>query len=731
MPEDTVTTSGSGPRPTGGDIYALLIGINEYLTVRDLRGCVADLDRVDAFLKKRFSIDDRSNGSGGSAEASDEPLTIDNLVKNYPIPSEEYEMLKVLRLEDELATYDNVILAFEKFLAQAKENDSVWIHFSGHGTLSATAPEFKDLENGQDNCLVCHDYRMDREGNISGLLADKELAQLLNLVAKDGLYHLLVTLDCCNIGTGTRGDNKIDEQWASRSQDLAGTVRPRQMSSYYGYNSGDTYAPPPSHIALVACSDLQLAGDSGIGGAFTTGLIDALETANNGMINYADLHTQTRFTVQRVRQNQTPQFDVIGDVKAYSLFLDGRPDGDPDRYPVSFESGIGWVVHCGAIHHLPEKPKRPILFSIYANGNDETPIVETEVKAVGPQFSTFKTEGAEREALNDAPGPLYAVFNQIPAPREYVKISGSDEAGITALKNAWTDKARALNIRVLEDGDAFPFTLEVKADDGAYVLEDLELGKPTDAKYSRDKPEEVLSDLITITKWRRTRRLEKDQSAFLGKAEGAENGDRGIVVNPQEIETMQAAILEKTKELDALRSDLAEKSRGLERKKVDLSFTITGAAGEAEPIQPIIDGDTMILKASKSSMLPNFEPGWRVYHLTPRISVEQIQQELHFYLLEMYNNYKVKMYSVPKPYLPSHSRGTIEYQRHDIGLAADSDEFVYHFKLIGTTKPLDYHQLLQAGIPDGRFESTKSEDPDQGFDEWMVIDRTLKVIRED
>ena len=51
-------TEGS-PRPGNGDIRVLLVGINDYKDerVKDLGGCISDINRVESFLKNRFGIE--------------------------------------------------------------------------------------------------------------------------------------------------------------------------------------------------------------------------------------------------------------------------------------------------------------------------------------------------------------------------------------------------------------------------------------------------------------------------------------------------------------------------------------------------------------------------------------------------------------------------------------------------------------------------------------------------
>jgi hypothetical protein len=93
-------------------------------------------------------------------------------------------------------------------------------------------------------------------------LADKELAQLLNVVAKDGLYHLLVTLDAA-MPAPVRAQQKRSTKSGATVARIWRKRFARTLEEYYGYKVGDEYMPPPSHVVLSACNNLQLAGDGG------------------------------------------------------------------------------------------------------------------------------------------------------------------------------------------------------------------------------------------------------------------------------------------------------------------------------------------------------------------------------------------------------------------------------------------------------------------------------------
>lgn len=83
------------------NLYVLLVGINDYPAPNPkLKGCIKDIDTVEAYLKEFCSTD--------------------------------YN-LKIKRLEDATATYANIKSGFREHLGAAGPDDIAWFHFSGHG----------------------------------------------------------------------------------------------------------------------------------------------------------------------------------------------------------------------------------------------------------------------------------------------------------------------------------------------------------------------------------------------------------------------------------------------------------------------------------------------------------------------------------------------------------------------------------------------------------------------
>ncbi len=341
------------------NLFVLLVGINDYAApLPRLNGCIKDINQIEGYLNE--------------------------------FCAKEYN-LQIRRLENATATYANIIKGFREHLGAASHEDIAWFHFSGHGSEEKTAPEFLVLEpNGKDQTLICADSR----AGGSHHLADKELAVLLNELATknpDGPPHIVVSLDCCHSGSGTR-DAGENIEWTTRAAPSSGASR--SLDSYIdGYYSRQARLEVPSakHVLLSACKSVQTAGDMPQGGAFTTGFVKALY-ASQGNLSYADLFIRARASVQQTRENQTPQFETIQNFDPYVRFLEGSPAGERDLYEVIVKDG-DWYVKCGAIHGLPTQPSTPIELEIYTAPPEKKPMGSAVIKSIGAQLSRIDIEG--------------------------------------------------------------------------------------------------------------------------------------------------------------------------------------------------------------------------------------------------------------------------------------------------------------------------------------------------
>ncbi|GAA4263584.1 caspase family protein [Dactylosporangium darangshiense] len=232
-----------------GDVHALLVGIDDYGgRLPGLNGCVNDIRGFAEFLVGR-------------------------------VPE---ERLHVVTLFDGEATRQRVIDGFTGHLSGAGAGDVVVFYYSGHGSQEPVEERYWRLEpTGHNQTIVCYDSR--RPGVPD--LADKELSELIGGVAAGGA-HVLVVLDCCHSGGGTRDPGTLPADVRARFAPPA--ERPRALDAYLPgvgramIEAGGTDAAvaAPRHVSLAACESGQLAVEMPIGarrhGIFSAMLLRAL-----------------------------------------------------------------------------------------------------------------------------------------------------------------------------------------------------------------------------------------------------------------------------------------------------------------------------------------------------------------------------------------------------------------------------------------------------------------------
>jgi hypothetical protein len=152
-----LTETNHGP---GGVRRALLIGINYIGQKGELRGCHADVNNMNSYLV-----------------------------------SKGFQDVKILRdvAGEEPPTRPNMISAMRWLVADAKENSSLVLHYSGHG--STQKDKDGDEKDGNDETLCPVDYAS------AGMIIDDELHEILVKPLPKGC-KLVAVFDCCHSGSG-------------------------------------------------------------------------------------------------------------------------------------------------------------------------------------------------------------------------------------------------------------------------------------------------------------------------------------------------------------------------------------------------------------------------------------------------------------------------------------------------------------------------------------------------
>jgi hypothetical protein len=403
-------------------VYALIVGINNYKspTIPPLKGCVNDIRVIDEFLRKRLTNNE--------------------------------DKLYIKKLINDEATRQAIIDGFREHLCQAKSNDVALFYFSGHGSQECVAQEFGHLKPDLLNeTLVCWDSRTDDIWD----LADKEIAKLIAEVSQNH-PHIVIVLDCCHSGGGTRNEKDNVQQLeytGIRSVDTESKKRPlssfilsdKEINSFFSKSdwndnqSNSFFLPQGEYILLAACRDNEKAKEhrSQKRGVFSYFLMDSLQ--RNSSLNYRDLFKRTNALVRSLYPNQSPQIEATNSNYLDQPFLGGIV-GQRQIYFTAIYDGLnGWNIDAGAVHGI-----------IYSNGNEKTrlaifpinvedisqlqkAIAVAEITEVLPQLSRINISG-EREILD--PELIYkAVITSLPASFLKVYLKG-EESGVNYARQA-------------------------------------------------------------------------------------------------------------------------------------------------------------------------------------------------------------------------------------------------------------------------------------------------------
>ena len=115
----------------------------------------------------------------------------------------------VTTLVNRQATKVGIVRAFKRMTASCKHGDVVYIHYSGHGQQMTDV--HNDERDGLDECWIPYDACRKASATYHGEkhLTDDELNVYLNVIRnKIGARgKLLVVIDACHSGDGTRGDD--------------------------------------------------------------------------------------------------------------------------------------------------------------------------------------------------------------------------------------------------------------------------------------------------------------------------------------------------------------------------------------------------------------------------------------------------------------------------------------------------------------------------------------------
>ncbi|QAY72074.1 hypothetical protein ET445_00730 [Agromyces protaetiae] len=464
----------------GKRVFALLVGIDEYPDpVPRLAGCKNDVDAIESLLSARVA----------SAGDTFHPL----------------------RLVDEQATRDEVIDAFRSHLGQAGEGDVALFYYSGHGSQESAPQEFWSIEPDHlDETLVLFDSRSPGKWD----LADKELAVLLSETEASS-PHVLVVLDCCHSGSGTRGP--LEDGTAIRRAPLDRRARPIEAflpGAARVAEGGAAVSKPavlgdsgwairsPRHVLLSGCrsneTSKEVTHEGKARGAMSVALHQALSTSGGGS-SYRDIHRRVSAGVRASVREQNPQLETSAAEDLDRTFLDGAIAPLPGHFVVT-RAGAKLVIDGGQVHGIvaPVGGEFTVVGVLAVSGERVATARVTEVR-VGD--STIELDAGT--ALEDVDG-LHAIVIASPVSPIRVAIDG-DVARVAALRDALRARDTDGPLLVAETTDFSAAELRVDALPDRYRVR-RSVGE-RDLCPSALGPEETIGMLEHLARWSRVAAL--------------------------------------------------------------------------------------------------------------------------------------------------------------------------------------------------------------------------------
>ncbi len=216
---------------------ALLVGVNDYQGISDLRGCINDVTNMRSILKTYLDFTNRD--------------------------------MRVL--VDRRATKQNILHRLKDMVDKAKTGDFLVFHFSGHGSQIRDR-NGEELEDGMDELICPYDMNWD-----DGFITDDCLNGIFKKLPKGVLLEVFV--DSCHSGTVLKSadlgrpaelgpENTIRSRYLPPPADIACRLEGEEdeLKATRGFRSKTRSTV--HHILWAGCKDSQTSADAFINGSY-------------------------------------------------------------------------------------------------------------------------------------------------------------------------------------------------------------------------------------------------------------------------------------------------------------------------------------------------------------------------------------------------------------------------------------------------------------------------------
>lgn len=390
-------------------------------------------------------------------------LSSDNdieLVKNMLL-NQKFDAKNIVEILDKKATASNVLAELDILLSKLSLGDIVYIHYSGHGQQIADwdAKDYPNVryiakdegEDGLDEALALYNAPMEYfEGyKYDEHLIDDQLDYYVSAIetkiGKNG--HVVVVLDACHSGSGTRGSEPTKKRGSSTICAPKNYKKTYYVEDNKGYSSGEGIK-----AVFMGCKDQQVNYEmvvNGLGyGSLTYCIVEAITNLNSqaSYKNVFDIVYGKLLINSGGEQNAEKDFD-----DANSLFFGGSTIPKSDFFDVLNAVSNYAEVNAGMIHGISVGDSLAF-YSIDLNKEKTIVSRGVVIEIFGARCKVLLTSILPMKKKDD-----YALFK---SKRIYKVITGQqlklaldlqDKENIKIIKNALKDEKNILIVDPKKD----------------------------------------------------------------------------------------------------------------------------------------------------------------------------------------------------------------------------------------------------------------------------------------
>ncbi len=387
-----------------------------------------------------------AEGGWKKISSSNDLDVISQSLQNRGVPAAD-----IATLSDAAATRDGILNAFRHdFLDKLRPGDVAYFQFSGHGQQVIDEPDGDELD-GFDEAIVPYDSPMKFEAGVNEgqkLIRDDELSGLLTEARRriGPRGNLVVVLDACHSGTGTRGMDVArgtDVIMASPEQIAAASSRMTKQTAYDPVLSGAKSVELAPMAAFFGSAQNQLnfetRDDKGRGiGSLTFSLAKIFSSARPDE-TYRGLFEKVKIEMSAIAPRQQPQAEGTLDQEIFG----GRMRPVAQFFRVTrWNDPASVVINAGSIAGLGEGSKIGLFPPETRDPATARPLATGTVNGARP-FEAFLELDRQLDEAEARSAWAYVTEQNFGSLRISVSVNLNQNA---AVRQAFLEKAQAFPI---------------------------------------------------------------------------------------------------------------------------------------------------------------------------------------------------------------------------------------------------------------------------------------------